>query len=555
MKIKKIKQGQEIENELRHDIDNHTKQQKALNNDNDYLRQKLAAIQLDNSNYGNTQARLETELYAQEQDLSILRKEIQQLRKAKKDIEKKLNFELQVYETDKSLWQQKEADLYNQIRTLSLNNSGEPRTPRTTRKRSVTTSTVGVMSPFTGSLSDIGEHQPGAPSNDNNGRHVLLPNERPTSKLAVVDSPYARETKIAQRTIKAQDKLIFDLKNEVEKLKSVIQEQKNELQDKSLHETHLQHEIVSIKKVYQGLMEENESYQILLHEKTINGEFIMNPIMQVEDSPTMKESISTSSNTQGLNLAAELASSVPDWNNQSDPTIQKLNDEIKTLQDTNRALQLYMNKILMKIINNKQLEDVLSIDQPTTPTNQQSSDPKKDSAEGEGASAGANSERGVGPTPTKTVSTVASAANGTASKLLTSANRNRRRTISSWGFKPSYSPCNETLEEPSDLVPSQEDKRRHSSIMTKGGPQPETSKSTSTNSNGSSSWAKALRRMSGMGWNPVKEEPENSAVVSVDSAVGSLSEEENAETTSRKSSGSSISSIRRSNELGTLSEE
>lgn len=47
---------------------------------------------------------------------------------------------------------------------------------------------------------------------------------------------------------------------------------------------------------------------------------------QVEDNPAMKESISTSSNNQGLNLAAELASSIPDWNNQkeseSDQTIQ-----------------------------------------------------------------------------------------------------------------------------------------------------------------------------------------------------------------------------------------
>jgi hypothetical protein len=46
----------------------------------------------------------------------------------------------------------------------------------------------------------------------------------------------------------------------------------------------------------------------------------------VDDNPTMKESVSTSSNQGGLNLAAELASSIPDWNNQkeseSDRTIQ-----------------------------------------------------------------------------------------------------------------------------------------------------------------------------------------------------------------------------------------
>lgn len=48
---------------------------------------------------------------------------------------------------------------------------------------------------------------------------------------------------------------------------------------------------------------------------------------QVDDNPTMKESVSTSSNQGGLNLAAELASSIPDWNNQkeseSDKTIQR----------------------------------------------------------------------------------------------------------------------------------------------------------------------------------------------------------------------------------------
>lgn len=179
------------------------------------------------------------------------------------------------------MWQQREADLYNQIRSLSINNLGEPRTPRTPRRRSVTANTLGIMSPFTSGLGDIGENQADASTNDSDANASAI-DERPTPKLAVIDSSYARETKIAQRTIKAQDKMIFDLKNEVEKLKSVIQEQQNESQTQSLHASHLQHEIASIKEVNRGLMEENESYQILLHEKTINGEFMMNPIMQVK---------------------------------------------------------------------------------------------------------------------------------------------------------------------------------------------------------------------------------------------------------------------------------
>ncbi|KAK4510921.1 uncharacterized protein ATC70_000030 [Mucor velutinosus] len=559
-----IKQGQDVENELRHDIDNQSRQQKALSNENDYLKQKLAAIQLDNSNYGNTQARLETQLYAQEQDISKLRKDIQQLTKAKKDVEKKLSSELQDYENDKSIWQQREADLYNQIRSLSINNLGEPRTPRTPRRRSVTANTLGIMSPFTSGLGDIGENQAGANTNDRDATASTV-DERPTPKLAVIDSSYARETKIAQRTIKAQDKMIFDLKNEVEKLKSVIQEQQNESQTQSLHASHLQHEIVSIKEVNRGLMEENESYQILLHEKTINGEFMMNPIMQVEDNPAMKESISTSSNNQGLNLAAELASSIPDWNNQkeseSDQTIQKLNEEIKTLQDTNRALQLYMNKILMKIINNKQLEDVLSIDQPSKSSHHPSSNAEGNKSSAAGAGSAADTSGRGGPTPTKTVSTVAPASSGTASKSPSPSNRQRRRTISYWGSKaappppPSKSASQQDME---GLTATREEKRRHSSIVQNAPPQPERSMSTTTSSSSGSAnggWAKALRRMSGIGWTSVKEEPTSTVAVNNDSAVGSLSEDENAEMTSRKSSGSSTPSIRRSNELGTLSEE
>lgn len=206
-------------------------------------------------------------------------------------------------------------------------NAGEPRTPRTPRRRSVTATTLGIMSPFTSGLGDIGENEVNKQSDQ---EHTSDDNNllKPTPKLQVIDSSYAREAKIAQRTIKAQDKLILDLKNEVEKQKQLLSEQQNESQLIGLKVVHLEHEINNVKQLNRSLMEDNESYQILLHEKTINGEFMMNPIMQIED-PVMKESISTgtgSGGTGGLNLADELASSIPDWNNkkeaESDQTIQ-----------------------------------------------------------------------------------------------------------------------------------------------------------------------------------------------------------------------------------------
>lgn len=160
-------------------------------------------------------------------------------------------------------WQQREADLYNQIRSFSV---AEPRTPRTPRRRSVTT-----LSPF--GLGDIEETK------------ETTAEIAPTLNAPKLASPsYAREAKIAQRTIKAQDKLISDLKLELDKQKGILQEHQNQVQNQSLKIEHLEHEIANVKQLNRSLMEDNESYQILLHEKTMNGEFMMNPIMQVNET-------------------------------------------------------------------------------------------------------------------------------------------------------------------------------------------------------------------------------------------------------------------------------
>lgn len=62
----------------------------------------------------------------------------------------------------------------------------------------------------------------------------------------------------------------------------MIQDQQTQIQQQSLRVEHLELEIANVKQVNRSLMEDNESYQILLHEKTISGEFMMNPIMQVK---------------------------------------------------------------------------------------------------------------------------------------------------------------------------------------------------------------------------------------------------------------------------------
>ncbi|SAM07278.1 hypothetical protein [Absidia glauca] len=594
---------------LKAQIDELKDQMKELGKDNDYLRnQKIAGVQQDNSTYSHTQSRLETQLYAQEQDTSDLRKQVQQLTKAKKDAELKLQMELTTFETDRTAWQQKEVDMYNQIRTLSTA-GGEPRTPRTPRRRSVTSLTLAPSFGFPAPLTEIGEednpHYPPTLSASSSTTTTQKRNSRllmmdindddgfvsgsTTPKLATIDASYARESKIAQRTIKAQDKLILDLKAELEQQKSMVQDRDSQAQRQSLRIQHLDHEIASVKQVNRSLMEDNESYQILLHEKTISGEFMMNPIMQVETNDSSKDALEKTGGG-GLNLAAEL-NLANDFEatqkaNEVDITVQKLTDEVKILQDTNRALQLYMNKILMKIIDNKQLEDVLSIDQPKPkPMPIITSSKETEPVEAPPRSAG------LGPAPTRTFS----------STLLnkgTATRQQRRRTISYWGSKapaPPALPITTTTTtnadhtvnnkgrpsasatpSPSSITPTQDDPtiRRHSAMP-----------SSTANTNGNGGWAKALRRMS-IGWS-ASPPPTNSTTTinnngkssdaamttppssihgststSTSSSLSSANDELSSLESSRMNrppsmsrSGSSTTSLRASNELATLQEE
>ncbi|RUP06332.1 hypothetical protein BC936DRAFT_140402 [Jimgerdemannia flammicorona] len=382
--------------------------QKELVDETSYYQKKYAAIETELTAARNLHTRLETQIYAQEQDGSNLRKENQQLNKAKKDLEKKLSGEVgffwamctvngqefqgflvnweiflggvvfllrkeeemsicdrvvpglwfhdiwcdkrfksvghklefvgcdslksqlaeinknrslshrtQQFENDRVHWQKREADLYNQIRTLSTNGLS----PASQRRRSV--SYMPVMPNGVSGLSLLGgisesESSP-FPSSGSLASTLAVGNNQ-LSPLSAANPPstqsdsYTREAKIASLTIKAQDKQILDLKNEVERQKSVAQENLQQVQRQAMKIEHLENEISNVKQVNRSLMEDNESYQILLHEKTMSGEFMLNPIMQNRfdgddydtlDEPRRKES-NGSVSKNGLNLAAEL---------------------------------------------------------------------------------------------------------------------------------------------------------------------------------------------------------------------------------------------------------
>ncbi|KAL9029158.1 MAG: hypothetical protein Q9196_002572 [Gyalolechia fulgens] len=88
------------------------------------------------------------------------------------------------------------------------------------------------------------------------------------------------------------------------------------------------------------LMEENESFQLLLSEKTLNGDFTKTEVMQT---------------STGLgSLAEELESAEGESEN-----YRRLELEAKSLKDQNKALTLYIENIIGRLLSHKDFENVL----------------------------------------------------------------------------------------------------------------------------------------------------------------------------------------------------
>ncbi|KAI8384625.1 uncharacterized protein BYT42DRAFT_563124 [Radiomyces spectabilis] len=307
-----------IYEEHRAQLEDNKEQYRSLCQETDFLRKKLIMMKQEIHTYRQAQERSESRIYAQDQELSTANKEIQKLTRRNKEIEKRLERELQNYESDRLLWQQQESDLRSEIKQWVQQHTNPRRT------RSATASNVTWTGTSTSAPSSSGW------------------DDRCTQRF---DSLAARDAKI-----RIQEQLLSDLKAELQQQKVVGHETAMTMEAQASQIEALTQELHDIKIVNASLMEDNEGYQLLLHEKTMAGELFK----RSDDSTS---------------LAAELEKVTPDSTEGEDDVahssghVQKLSEEIKNLQESNKALTLYMNKILLKILENNQLVDVLNIDE------------------------------------------------------------------------------------------------------------------------------------------------------------------------------------------------
>ncbi|KAL9602079.1 MAG: hypothetical protein Q9219_002075 [cf. Caloplaca sp. 3 TL-2023] len=143
-----------------------------------------------------------------------------------------------------------------------------------------------------------------------------------------------------QETVRAtyeKDKLIESLRLELTESQIKIMELEN-MGGSRLRE--LEKTVLETRVTNARLMEENESFQLLLSEKTLSGDFSKTEVMQP---------------SAGLgSLAEELESAEGESEN-----YRRLEIEAKSLKDQNKALTLYIENIIGRLLSHKEFENVL----------------------------------------------------------------------------------------------------------------------------------------------------------------------------------------------------
>ncbi|KAF2487077.1 hypothetical protein BDY17DRAFT_244194 [Neohortaea acidophila] len=191
-----------------------------------------------------------------------------------------------------------------------------------------------------------------SPSQERRDRHFA-----PPASLSRSDS---RES---SKLVLQKDKIIESLRLELAEAQIKLVELENR-GGGTLHQ--LEKDMYDVKMQNARLMEENESFQLLLSEKTLNGDLVQSDLLRVP-SNTDSHSRATSSSPQKARTS--LAEELEDFEGEgdindadssaADHRVRILRAEVNTLKDQNKALTTYINSIISRLLQHEQFEAIL----------------------------------------------------------------------------------------------------------------------------------------------------------------------------------------------------
>ncbi|QIW98863.1 hypothetical protein AMS68_004381 [Peltaster fructicola] len=157
------------------------------------------------------------------------------------------------------------------------------------------------------------------------------------------------DSRSSSKLVMQKDKIIEELRLELAEAQIRLVEVEH---SGGGHMNKLQKEMYEVKMQNARLMEENESFQLLLSEKTLNGDFANGELFR----PSSKAGSSPPASRQHGTLADELEAT---GEHDTSDDQRKLQAEANALKDQNKALTLYINNIVSRLLQHDQFEHIL----------------------------------------------------------------------------------------------------------------------------------------------------------------------------------------------------
>ncbi|KAF2211259.1 hypothetical protein CERZMDRAFT_28815, partial [Cercospora zeae-maydis SCOH1-5] len=179
----------------------------------------------------------------------------------------------------------------------------------------------------------------GSPGPDGSDRQFAPPSVSRSDSMSRMNS----------KLVNQKDKIIEGLRLELAEAQIKLVEVEN-MGGGRMQE--IQKQLYDVKMHNARLMEENESFQLLLSEKTLQGEFMRGPIHSESRPPSQH-----AEGTSGATLADELESHADESEVEGDT--RRLQAEVNGLKDANKALTLYINNIISRLLQHDQFEAIL----------------------------------------------------------------------------------------------------------------------------------------------------------------------------------------------------
>ncbi|CAJ2503268.1 Uu.00g106620.m01.CDS01 [Anthostomella pinea] len=206
------------------------------------------------------------------------------------------------------------------------------------------------------------EYRPTRQSN-NSSPNVDSGNFAPPSSVQRSDS------RNNSKLLLGKDKLIESLRLELAEAQIKLVESENQGGGR-LHE--VERLLMEARMANARLMEDNESYQLLLQEKTLHGDFGKgdfsymgasaneDALNALEGRDKTRDSTGGDPPTPGASLADELGAVGGDDSTESgDDLTRRLEGEVRAMKDQNKALTLYINKIIERLLQHQDFEHIL----------------------------------------------------------------------------------------------------------------------------------------------------------------------------------------------------